>query len=260
MSQELLVLAVAPGIVLMVFFYSLDRFEPEPRDKILKTMGLGAVAVVPAVILELLGQAVLVPAGADSQNTAELAVYAFVVVAFSEEIVKLWAVWVYIYRDPEFDEPYDGVVYCVAASLGFAIVENVKYVADYGAGTGVLRALLAVPAHSLFGVAMGYFVGRARFARNEGTELRLNLIGLSMAVVMHGTYDFLLFHGTSEALLLVFPLVALFWAVGLWQVKKGVDLSPFRPGARFSFCPRCGQGAAEGRRFCHRCGCDLSTG
>lgn len=258
----------------MIYFYNRDRFEPEPRGKVFKTMALGALAIFPAVALELAGQAVLLPDGPNA-SVVSLGVYAFVVVAFSEELVKLGAVWIYIYRDAEFDEPYDGVVYCVAASLGFAIVENVFYVADYGAGTGVLRALLAVPAHALFGVTMGYFVGQAKFAGSPGAEVRLNLTGLLAATLMHGTYDFLLFHGHPLLALAVFPLVAAFWGVGLWQVRRGVDMSPFKAGAPdappeakvaaaptvlFAFCPRCGQRRAETHRVCIQCGCGLSSG
>lgn len=44
-----------------------------------------------------------------------------------EEFVKWFVLYHIIYNHTEFDEPYDGILYAVAVSLGFATVENVLY-------------------------------------------------------------------------------------------------------------------------------------
>ena len=69
-----------------------------------------------------------------------------------------------IWRNKNFNEPFDGIVYACFIGLGFAGIENIMYVFgnDTVGGaltTGVMRALLSVPGHFLFAVIMGYFLG-----------------------------------------------------------------------------------------------------
>ncbi len=113
---------------------------------------------------------------------------AFLCAAIPEEFFKFLVLSRYASRHKEFNEPMDGIVYGVAASLGFATLENILYVGSGGIGVTVLRALTAVPGHAFTGAVMGYYVGRARFAGPE----RVGLYGLALLVPMllHGTYDF----------------------------------------------------------------------
>ena len=80
----------------------------------------------------------------------------------------------YAYRKKEFDEPFDGIVYAVMVGMGFATVENISYVSQYGLMTGIMRLFMAVPAHASFAIIMGYFMGKARFsAKKENFLLKL---------------------------------------------------------------------------------------
>ena len=96
----------------------------------------------------------------------KLIILSFVFVAAVEEALKYWIVRKKIWDHPAFDEYFDGIMYAVTASLGFAALENVFYVTDGGLYVGVIRALMAVPAHALFGAMMGYYIGLARFEKN----------------------------------------------------------------------------------------------
>ena len=96
----------------------------------------------------------------------------------------------YAQRNNEFNEPFDGIVYAVMVSMGFAALENILYTFQYGYGVGVTRAFTAVPAHATFGIIMGYFMGKAKFSKNR---IKLNLLGLLLATLFHGSYDFFLF-------------------------------------------------------------------
>ncbi|TDA86473.1 PrsW family intramembrane metalloprotease, partial [Halomonas marinisediminis] len=64
------------------------------------------------------------------------------------------------------------------------------YVLEGGYEVALLRAFTAIPAHASFGVLMGYFMGKAKFSNNR---VALNLLGLFLAIVFHGAYDFFLF-------------------------------------------------------------------
>src|SRR5581483_6753264 len=90
-----------------------------------------------------------------------------VMAAAVEELCKWLIFLALIYWWEEFDEPLDGVVYGVALALGFATVENVLFVVRGGLGLGILRAIFAVPAHALFGAAMGFYLGRAKLGRGR---------------------------------------------------------------------------------------------
>lgn len=198
----------------MIYFYRQDRREPEPRAKVAKVMLWGALCVTPSIWWELTyGPATLPRAG------WPLALYAWAGVAFPEELCKLLAVMVSIYRDPEFDEPMDGIVYGVAASLGFAALENVLYVLAKGGEVGLLRALLTVPCHAFYGVTMGYWLGTTRFspARRRVTGA---FAGLLAATLMHGLFDFLCFHQGFKVQLLIFPLTCAYAALALTLVRR----------------------------------------
>jgi RsiW-degrading membrane proteinase PrsW (M82 family) len=74
-----------------------------------------------------------------------------------------------LYNNKNFNEPFDGIVYAVIVSMGFATIENIIYVFQYGFATGILRLFTAVPAHAAFGILMGYFLGKAKFTHGKSS-------------------------------------------------------------------------------------------
>jgi protease PrsW len=234
------------------------------------------LTVIPAVFLEMGGQALLDSASTDVLVQAGL--LAFVVVGLAEEGSKLVFLRWLAFHHVEFDEVYDGILYAVAVSLGFATVENVLYVLSapgFGAqiATLVVRAIMSVPVHALLGVLMGYFVGRAKFVPSGQGRRRLFLIGLLLATFCHGLYDFLLIamdSGEIGDLVVpfgfgVFVLVVLMWVAGVRLIHRAQDLSPFKrpspiinPILAFSpvykFCTHCGTRALRADDRCRQCG------
>jgi RsiW-degrading membrane proteinase PrsW (M82 family) len=153
---------------------------------------------------------------------------AFVVAAFSEESVKwgllFWLVW----KSREFDQYYDGIVYAVCVSLGFACVENMLYVFQNGYGTAILRAVLSIPIHGFCGVIMGYFFSLAKFSQGKRNYFWLSLV---IPVLLHGLFDFLLMYAAAMELpvlllglmALVFIIFIIFlWRMGLQNIKEHV--------------------------------------
>lgn len=187
--MELLALALAPAFVIMIYIYVKDAYEKEPIKLLLTNFALGATA---SIVLTFIFSAIskLFFTVTDPLSVIQQFIKAFVIVALVEELSKYIIVRYVAQRNKEFDEPFDGIVYAVMVSMGFAALENILYVFQFGFGNGVLRAFTAVPAHATFGILMGYFMGLAKFSPNK---IRLNLIGLLMAVLFHGAYDFFLF-------------------------------------------------------------------
>lgn len=117
-----------------------------------------------------------------------MAIEAFLIIALSEEAAKYVFLRLFVYKSRHFDEPYDGIVYAIMISLGFAAIENVMYVMQGGLNVAILRMFTAVPAHACFAILMGFWVGKAKMENKPW----LNWVGLFSAVLFHGAYDFFL--------------------------------------------------------------------
>jgi RsiW-degrading membrane proteinase PrsW (M82 family) len=185
----LFALAVAPGIAVCLFIYSLKRYGAGSMRYLVTSFILGMAATLPALLIQL--RAVDVRTEPWRHSIASYIWYAFAVVALSEEGSKFLVLRFYAYPKRVFREPFDGVVYGVMIGMGFATVENIEYVHKFGLETGVSRFFLAIPAHAAFAVLMGYPVGRAKFRQRR--RLGLLLWGLLVAVLFHGSFDFFLF-------------------------------------------------------------------
>ncbi len=187
--MNLLLLAIAPAMIVVIFIYYKDKFEKEPIPFLLKIFVLGASAsVLITVVINALASSILPLT--DTKSVFQQLIKAFVVVALVEEFSKYIIVRYFAQTKKEFNEPFDGIVYAVMVSMGFAALENVLYVYQYGIATGITRAFTAVPAHATFAILMGYFMGKAKFSKNK---IQFNLLGLLVATIFHGAYDFFLF-------------------------------------------------------------------
>jgi len=187
--MQLLLLAIAPVMVVIVFIYIKDKYEKEPFKFLLKNFLLGAtVSVLLTFIISIVAAQFI--STDDLEDLIRPFINAFILVALVEEFSKYLIVRFYAQRNAEFNEPFDGIVYAVMVSMGFAALENALYVYQHGFETGVIRAFTAVPAHATFGILMGYFMGKAKFSNNR---VVLNLTGLLAATLFHGAYDLFLF-------------------------------------------------------------------
>lgn len=225
--MQLLALALAPVILLFWFFYVRDKYDKEPKALLVRLFAFGAFGVLPAVAFGLLlGR---ITSFYLIQGTVTyLLVQNFLVIGFVEEMVKLYAVVAVAYGHPAYNEPYDGIIYAVTASLGFAAVENILYVYQGGVGVGVARMLLAVPAHALFGSFMGHYLSRSKFS-SAGRSLGLMYKALLVPALLHGTYNFFLSTGRLEIAVLVVPLSIYMWRSALRQGDRASLRSPFKP-------------------------------
>ncbi|MBR1830663.1 MAG: PrsW family intramembrane metalloprotease [Atopobiaceae bacterium] len=191
MLDILIWLAILPSGVLIYRVLKLDKVEEEPPGLLLKVFLLGALSCIPAAILETVGETVIANIARD-----EL-MYAFgmfmLVVPFSEEGVKYLAMRS-VHKRPEFNYTFDGIVYGVMASLGFATLENVLYVVGlFDVGVAFARAILSVPLHCVCGVFMGYYYGMAHRYKALGQDSSATanrVFALVVPALIHGLYDF----------------------------------------------------------------------
>ncbi len=185
---------------------------------------LGALITIPTIFIE---EAIASADWFDMTSLGQVFLYAFVGVALVEELLKGLAFFVYPFRSRNLDEPFDGVVYMVIVSMGFAAVENMNYVLTYGIETGLLRGLTAVPAHVTFGIISGYYFGRAKFESNS--RIALIFIGFLAAILFHTLYDFLILQDFSQYLMLGSAVgVYLLAVLGFFMVRNALHFSPHK--------------------------------
>jgi hypothetical protein len=210
-------LAVAPALLLLWLFQRWDAKRPEPPGQVRNVVIFGALTCIPAGVVEVVETNLL---GKEITGFQGSFTNAFLIAALTEETVKLLVVLFYLWKKPHFDEVMDGILYTAAASLGFALLENVLYSATNPI-TGFVRAFTAVPLHAVASGIMGYCVGRAKFSKGA-TAIWL-VFGLLCAVTIHGTYDWALMSGGTFGfskpddgllgLLEVLPIVLVFGGV-----------------------------------------------
>ncbi len=187
--MNILLLAVAPVLSIILYIYFQDKYEKEPLRLLLFSFLLGAIISVIIVFALYLFTGRLLPVTNEFSIWQQF-IQAFFVVALAEEFSKYVIVRYFAQPKKAFNEPYDGIMYAVMVSMGFACTENIMYVLQGGYETAILRAFTAVPAHATFGILMGYYMGKAKFSNNR---FKLNMAGLFLAVLFHGAYDFFLF-------------------------------------------------------------------
>lgn len=217
-----LLAAVLPAAILLRYIYRQDTVEKEPLSLLMQLLFCGILAAFAAVILEIIGENIL-----NSYVTGDSPYYtilfAFLVVAAAEEGAKLFFLKKRSWADPNFNYLFDGIVYAVFVSLGFAAFENIIYVFEYGLSVAGPRALLAVPGHMAFAVYMGIFYGRAKLYENEGNfpgKKRSLIAGYLIAVFLHGFYDACAMAGTDMASLCFLIFVIVMYVITWRQIKK----------------------------------------
>lgn len=187
-ALSLLSLALAPGAAIILYIYLKDKHEREPLSLLLISFVFGAISTLITMIISLPVNMLILT---KEEDVVQQFFNAFFKVALIEEFSKFFFVRFILYNNKNFNEPFDGIVYAVMVSMGFATVENIIYVFQYGFTTGLLRMFTAVPAHAAFGIIMGYFLGKAKFTHRKG--LYFSLIALLAPTLFHGSYDYFWF-------------------------------------------------------------------
>ena len=227
MYHTILLLAAAtlPSMAIAYWIYLQDEHEKEPKAMLLWAFLCGCASTIPAMIGQTFFKNLENP-----DSLFETAIFAFGVVAVTEELSKYLLLRRFIYPKKDFNEPIDGIVYGVMVGLGFATLENLLYIFNaegHGLSTALGRAFTAVPAHAAFGALMGAYIGLAKFFPEKRTIY--TLIGVGLAIFFHGAYDFFLMQQVYEgmAIMAIFTLV---WGITMSRrlIKVGQELSPFK--------------------------------
>lgn len=252
----LLGLAIFPVIVILFFIYGKDK-NKEPISLLLKLFVSGFASCI-MVFLISDAMALFLPfmrGTLSSKGFVDLILYAFIGVALVEEFSKWSMTYLVGYNHREFDELYDGLVYAVFVSLGFAFVENIMYVISSSSiQTAFLRAVSAVPSHACDAVFMGYYLSIAKQFAIRGRkkeEKRYLVKSIIIPTIIHGIYDYCLMSGIM-ILVVVFFIFVIFMYI--FSLKKLGALAKNNKKIIFKnkFCKNCGRPVTG--EYCSGCG------
>ncbi len=229
MAPYLVLSAVVPSFLFIWYFYATDKHR-EPLSILLATFGFGILTVFPVLLVADPIQKIV------SQWTDPFirgAGEAFLTAGLPEEFFKYVVVLCFAMRRKAFDEPMDGVVYGVVASLGFATFENILYVSGGGINLAILRAVTAVPGHACFGAIMGYFIGQYKFS--QASRPHLLFAAYFAPATLHSLYDFPLLtikwasdsgqalEAETAGMLILFTLAVLLFSIA-WAIRLSRNL------------------------------------
>ena len=206
------ILAVLPPLLIAFYIYKQDKFDKEPKELILKSFLFGCLSVFPIIILELIF---------NENLFSNYFIYMFCGVALVEEGMKYFFLKKYLFDKPDFNEPFDGIVYAVMVSLGFATIENLVYVfiyyPDQQISVAIQRMISAIPLHASCGVIMGYYVGLAKFNSNS---MKFLFKGVFFATLLHAIYNyFILSDNGVYSMLSVLALI-----LGIYLSNKAIKI------------------------------------
>ena len=245
----LVIAALVPAIVLAGYVYKKDRAEKEPIGLLLILLALGALSCLPAGIIESIITYIIDGAfGVDSANlvftdTVTETFYQissnFIGIAFVEEGLK-WLILFFVTRkNKNFNSLFDGLIYAVFVSLGFAALENVLYVVNNGWGTAIMRAVMSVPGHTFNAVIMGYYYSLWNVYKKAGIQEKMFsdeglltlkserfsskkylVLSLVAPTFVHGLYDFCCSFGTLLSTVSLYLLVIFLYIYCFKKIKK----------------------------------------
>lgn len=191
--RVILAAALIPCFVLMLYTYKKDRIEKEPTGLLAKLFFLGCLSTIPAIVLETVGVNLLVGIGLNQDSLLFVFLENFLVVGLAEEFCKRFMLRLASWNHPAFDYVFDGVVYGVFVSLGFAALENIGYILSFGLEVAPIRGLAAIPLHAICGLFMGHLYGMSKYFQKHGDRARSGFcmsMSLLVPMLIHGFYDF----------------------------------------------------------------------
>lgn len=184
----LLILAISPCLAIAAYINLKDKHHPVPIKTLYMSVFYGVLSFGLALGLQWI---ILRYAHIDPENIAHQVIKALIFVGLIEEASKFLFLRGIIFNYKDFKHPFDGIVYCVMVSMGFAVAENILYVLNGDGGAALVRMFTAVPAHGMFAIIMGFFLGEAKVFRTS--SFLYMAMALGFATFAHEYYDYFLF-------------------------------------------------------------------
>lgn len=223
-SILLVILAVLPTFIIGYYVYKNDKHK-EPFRILISLFLFGIVSAIGVIGLSAVLESFIPVLSKDTSimNIPELFLKVFIEIAFIEELCKWFIVYFLGYRNLEFDETYDIIIYSIFVALGFATIENMIYILKTNTvQIAVQRALFSVPAHTAYAIFMSYYLCKAKINRLKGNNKEKKDILLSILVptIAHGIFDFCLFANNEFYLTMFFAFTIVLFIMAFQRLRE----------------------------------------
>jgi len=243
--------ALLPAIVLCVYVFKKDKAEKEPIGLLIGLLISGVLICYPVVkvggamsdfTMNFFLNFATIENGQAVLDSITYRIYTafdnFICVALVEEGFKWLALVLITRNNKNFNSLFDGIIYAVFVSLGFAGFENILYVFDGGLSTALARAFTSVPGHMFNAVIMGYYYSfwhifdKARESESGFAKLGLidvknpfsgkkyMALSLIIPVLTHGFYDYCCTVGSSLAVIVFYAFLLFLYIYCFGKIKS----------------------------------------
>ncbi|MGL5330636.1 MAG: PrsW family intramembrane metalloprotease [Peptostreptococcaceae bacterium] len=227
MKINIIIFAIAPVIACLLWIYLKDKYDKEPIRILIKYFVLGVISSIFGIIIERYLMKINIT------NSLDLALYtSFIVAGLTEESLKAIILIPNLLKEKYFTEKLDGIIYSVFLSLGFATVENLIYIL-YESDALVLqvslsRAVIAIPAHIMFAITMGYYISKYKFEKYKFKKREYLIMAVLVPILLHGIFDFILMLRYRWAIIIFVVYIVFLWKTNLDKLDNYALISKFR--------------------------------
>lgn len=234
MKLDLIVLAIAPIITIILWIYLKDRYDKEPIRILSKFFILGILVSILAIYTEEIFIKINI-------FTDKIYIFymSFLVAGVVEEGLKALIFIPTVLKEKNFNERLDGIIYSVFLSLGFATVENIIYILledpTLAFEVGIIRSIISVPAHMIFAVTMGYYISKYRFTSSNTKKRKYLTLSIILPIILHGVFDFILMIQYRWSIIVFVVYIVYLWKITLDRLDEYTNNSRKKFLKRYKF-------------------------
>ncbi len=176
---------IAPIIALILALMASRILDKRTFAKFASSYFLGILTVIPMIIgLYIASDFALIE---NTRNLRRYLLFSFVVVGFLAEFTKFLLLRYYFVPTDGVSKPFDGILYSVMISMGFATVANIYFYLVWPPAFNLPMVNFSLPFTNLIiSIILGFFAGLGKFRKNHVAYLT----GLGAAMFFHGFYIF----------------------------------------------------------------------
>lgn len=222
--------SIIPVLILLFVLYQMGEVKKQPI-LILFILFIGGILswILVRYVSVLLGNDIARSQIEISQKLGDLGFFlvSFGIIATIEELSKYIVITIMCFKNKYFKNAYDAIMYAACISLGFAFIENIMYINNYGISVALSRAIFSIPSHACFGIIMGYFLGISRICKdnNLDNDSAINRYeAFFIPFLFHGFYDFLLSFNNREIYIVFIIFVILMYIFVIYLIYRFYNL------------------------------------
>ncbi|MGL5348623.1 MAG: PrsW family intramembrane metalloprotease [Peptostreptococcaceae bacterium] len=219
MNTKLILLAITPIAIAILWIYLKDKYDKEPIRLLGKFFFLGAILSILGIVIEEYLIKINIFTG-----YPYIFYMSFIVAALTEEGLKAMILIPNILREKSFNEKLDGIIYSILLSLGFAMVENIIYIlfedTKIAFEVGIIRGIISIPAHVVFGITMGYYISKYKFENKREIKKKYLALALLYPILLHGVFDFILMIQYRWSIIVFIVYIVFLWKISLDKLDE----------------------------------------